>query len=300
MKTQKMEKELNSSLILFEVLGLQYFSLKSLNKENVNVRPSAFRFLYMLVMCSVVTSLMVCFILFTTPQMENKVTAKNAVTFAVQNMISVCIILVVCISFFQSFASTSLVKRIFLNSNEVAELCYNEFKIFIDINRIKKSVWKRLLAVLIFLLFVYGILISVHLKSPLDIFPMFVLILPMIFLMMISFKLTFYVRMINIKLKLLKNILEDIYTHLKLGQTMVVTCTTIKSIEPLENHSSKLIVARRIYNLIYENGILINASNGLTILILLMTLVVSLTASGYELFVMMVGGMPKNGIMCNY
>lgn len=296
-----MEKELNSSLLIFEILGLQYFSLKSLKKENVTARPSIFRFLYMLVLVTIISALMICFIMFRTIPMDQKVTAKNALTFAIQNMISVCIILVVCISFLQSFVSTPLVKRIFLNSKEIAELVYNDFRIFIDLNKMRKATWRRLSIMLVFLCTVHGSITSVHLHSMKDVLFMFVLILPILFLLMISFKFVFYVRMVNIELKLLKNILDEIYTQLKLNQTRIFVLPTALKIEepPSEDRLQKLIVARRIYNLIYENGLLINSSNGLTILILLMTLVVTLTASGYELFVIMVGGLSKDGIICN-
>lgn len=295
MKAQKFEKDLDTSLIIFEVLGLQYFSLKALKKENVNDRPSVFRFLYMLVLCAVVTTLMVLFIVYRAPVMEKKVTPKNALMFAIQNMISVCIILVVCVSFFQSFASTSLVKKIFLNSQEIAELCFNEFRIIIDHNQMKKATWRRFSIMLVFLGTVHGTITAVKMKSTQDILFMFILILPITFLLMISFKLIFYVRMLNIELKILKKILDKIDLQLKLHPMVM---TIIQPNEHIEDYSNNLTIARRIYNLIYENGMLINSSNGLTILILLMTLVVSLTASGYELFVIIVGGLPQEEIIC--
>lgn len=299
MKVRAMEEEFNSSLVLFELMGLQFFSLKLLTRENMNDRPSFLRFFHMVILLVFVSTLMVVFMASNSYAItEENVTAKNVLNFAISNSMNVGLILVVSTSIIQSFMSTRCVKKIFLNVKDIMKLYRQELDVIIDFRRIKKSTLKKVLLVILFFISTHGTVTLIKRNSN-NAFPLLLGAIPVFFLHVVVFKFTFYVGMINSQLFFLNKMLGNISTchqPIKFIDNVSFPVTQIKSIKLFDDPLKKLRTLRRIYNIIYENGTLINNSNGLTILVMFINIVISLTASGYQAFVIVIGGLSPDTV----
>lgn len=288
-----MEKELNNCLKIFELMGLQYFSLKSLTKENANGKISTLRSLGGFVLLIILLGFMAFYIYSNNAKSIKIITAKNVLMFVIQNSMNFGLLLVVLTTIIQSYCTTRSVKKIFLNTKQLTDTCCQEFQICVDFRRIKKATWKKISVISIFFVTVHGISTYYQAKNLLDALPMIIGAVPIFFLLIVAYKFVFYVNMINSQLSFLNAVIKKIISE---QPSNVVENISFRVVPVFPEKQSnpittlrKLRVARQIFNLIYENGNLTNNSNGLSILVLLIDLVISLMASGYEVFVIIIG-----------
>lgn len=297
-----MEDELNWSLFIFELMGLQYFSIKTLSYDSLKNRITLYRFIYMVFLLTFVLTFVVAFVMAENYMVIESLTVKNVLMFTIKNSMNVGLVLVVCSSLIQSYSSTNYVMQIYLNTREISQLCFEEFKVFIDFKQVKNSTWKRLSVTALVLSTLHGVVGVIHMKYLLKIYPMLVSLVPMIFFFMIVFKMVFYIDLINIHLEFLEKLIKEVpMDHpIKIIDNINLHLLSVRTVKPVKPPEDTLIkkfrVIRKTYNLIYENGILINDSIGLSVLMLIGSLVIALTASGYEGFVIIVGGLPMEKI----
>lgn len=306
MKVKKIEEELNRCLILFEYTGLQYFSLKSLTQSNVDSRPSILRTIYMLVLFVFVNAMAVSYILLDHSAVKGALTSKNVIMFVVKHSMNVAMVIILSVSFVQSYTSTRHIKKVYLNTKEIARLC-SEFKLDIDFKQIRNDAWKRVAVMISFIFLMHGSVMLAHRNSPNSTLQLLLGILPIFFLLMIVYKFVMYVDMVNSQLRLLERLFMDVFQYqpIKILENGInVQLKHVEPSKPFNEILNKLRVVWKIYNVIFDNGSLINDSLGLTVLTLLIGLVIALTVSGYEVFVTIVGGrpvqnLPGNSILLN-
>jgi hypothetical protein len=292
-----MEEELNNALIIFEAIGLQYFSLKQVTRKNLWMRPSNVRTFYMIILLCLITGVAVWFVQGEAVIETNEtITAKNILTYALQHSINVGFVLVIIVSLMQSYFTTPKVKKIYLNMKEIAEIAMDQFNIKKDFSLVRKSASKRVKVVIFSFLAIHFTTYFIRSASVTDIVPMLIGLLPIFYLVMIVYKFVFYVAMINGQMRFVLKLLEETFKtppiFVKTVESMKINVTNVQLVRKHENSMSKLLGVRRIFNLTYENGSLINESNGLTILIVLVDLVIGVTAAGYQIFVIFIGGLP--------
>lgn len=291
-----METELNSCLVIFELLGFQYFSLKNLEKIDFMNRPTVFRIMHLVILLILISILTICFLIMERETLTGTITAKNMLMFAIQNSMNFGFVLVVCTSLIQSFTSTHNIKKFFVNLKMSVEILREVFDVKTDFNSLKKTMWKRFFVMLALFVSLHG---SVGFSQyRMEILPIFIGILPIFFLIMIVCKYVFYVGMVNHQLECLDSAIETVITFppIKIIDNINFHLLPLKPVKQLDGPLKKINAVRKIYNLIYANGNLINDSVGLTILILLVTLITTLTATGYKLFVIIIGGLEMNEI----
>lgn len=114
--------------------------------------------------------------------------------------------------------------------------------------------------------------------------------------LMIVYKFVFYVEIVKHQLKLLQVLMKETFKYAPVGIIYKNNWRTIAVKPAVNNWLRKLQAVRKIYNMICVHGELINHSSGLTILIVLVDVIVLLTASGYQIFVIIVGGLPMDAI----
>lgn len=302
MKTAKIEEELNNCLILFELLGQQYFTLKSLTSRNLTSRPSIFRFIYLVIVFLFISILMVYYIYQDQAVINESLNAKNVLMYAVKNSMHFGMVLVVWTSLIQSFVSTRKIKKIFFNVMETVQLCATEFNVMIKPKLIRNAAWKRISVMIIFFAIVHGGMMILNVSSSKAVKKLTIGLLPIFFFLTIMNKYIFYVGMINHQLEFLRNLIGSIFKSespqtINIVENMNFHLKSVKPMTSADDLMKKFRAARKIYNIIYENGILINESNGLTILVMLISLVIALTVSGYEMFVIIIGGLPLDQAM---
>lgn len=293
MKIPQMEKELNNCLVIFELTGLQYFSLKTLTKENADEKISTLRKVGAFFLLVLLSGFMICFIYSGNSTTIKTVTAKNILMFVIRNSMNVGLLLIVLTSLTQSYSTTRSTKKIFFNIKEMTEICCREFNICVDFKRIKKAAWKKISVILLFFGTVHGMSTFFQAKDFTDALPMLLSAVPTLFLLVVAFKFVFYVDMINSQLTFLDGIIKNLICNQPSKFVDSISFRIIPVVPEKQLYSSdtmrKLRVTRKMFNLIYENGIMTNSSNGLSILVLLIDLVISFLASGYEVFVIVIG-----------
>lgn len=285
-----MEKELNPCLIIFELMGMQYFSLKHSNRNNFSNRPTNYRRAHMLIM-SLFLSLFVASFILTVDVIEiDKVTPKRILMFAIQSYLKFGLIFVVFIGAIQSYASTKNFKRFFMNLKEIANLSFREFNLDIDFKLLKKESLRRTAIVLICFFSSHSVVCYLTFVAEGKVFDYSEFTIAttlVVFIVMITYKFVFYVCMINYQLMFLNKILGKIF---KQEHVAVVNNINFQLLTNTETSTRKILQARIIFKKIYENSCLINKSIGLTFLILLINTVVALTSAGYEAFKIIVKG----------
>lgn len=224
-------------------------------------------------------------------------TAKNLLIYGILNSLNVGLILVMVTSIVQSYLSTQKTKKIFINLKMIGEISQRKFDVVINYKNIRNYACRRAAYMIGFFLTSHAIATSFHCDSFDQAYPLIIGSIPVFVLYMIVFKFAFHVQMINGELAFLEKLLRKVFEKpqpkvpkYSSNRFLTVKPVTYMMDEPLR----RLRAARQIYNIIYENGMLVNQSNGLTILILVIDLVVSLTASGYEIYVIMIGGLTKD------
>lgn len=218
-------------------------------------------------------------------------TAKNVLMFTIQNVINMSVFFVVAISLIESFTKTKLVKKIFLNTKEIATISEKEFNTSIDFMKIRKSAINKILLLLFFIVITHGFLLFFGKNVVITL----VAALPMFFLALVVVKFSFHVNfMVNSQLRLLLKLLENLLND---NATQNINILSIAPAVNSSNVSRKLLALKKIYNLVFENGALINGSNGLSMLLLLVLFVSSLTVSGYEIFIMLIDSTPKDQVV---
>lgn len=297
-----METEFSSSLLIFEVLGLQYFSLKLLSCKTLWTRPSIVRTVYMILLLIFMTGISVWFVTSEAVlETSSTVTAKNVLTFALQHSLNLGLILVVIVSMVQSYFTTPKVKKIYLNFKEITDIALDHFNIKKDFKQVRKGAIKRITVVVSSFVVLHLTSFFFRFGSVNDTIPMLVGAIPVFYLIMVGYKYVFYVAMVNHQMRCVLRLLEEAFKRpliiTKNIENIKFNLTNTQIVKKYENPMTKLLAVRRTFNLVYENGTLINESNGLTILIVLVDLVIAITASEYEIFVVVVGGLPPEKLI---
>lgn len=288
-----MEDALNNFLFVFELMGLQYFSLVN---DNLKDRPTALRTAFMFVIITLISTLLLCYFSFV-PLKEEIITSKTVLNFAIKHSMGVGLLLVVYTSIIQSYISTRSIKKVYLNTKEIVRIVYREFNVPVDFNLIKRAARKSILLMSLFLVTVHIVLAIKTVKSLLNAIDSVFSLFAVFFLLVIVYKFVFYVAMVNSQLLLMRDLLRGVFKNF-ITKPNFTTSSEIARLT--EDPLKQFRAARRIYNLIYENASLINSSNGLTILILLISIVITLTASGYEIFISIVGNIPETQISSKF
>jgi hypothetical protein len=203
-------EELSSVLVILEVFGLQNFSLKSLTVKN-STNTSGLRVLYALALLIVVPSIVIFNVAINESLIPPQVNSRSLLMFIVQQSMNLGLLLVVCVSLIQSIASTRKVKKIFLNTKEIALTCQEEFRIVIDAKRIKNSALRRLANALSVPLVFHGAVTYSHADSTAEVIFMACNLIPILFLVMVVYKFVFFVGMVNSKLIFMRTLIEEVF-----------------------------------------------------------------------------------------
>lgn len=299
-----MEKELNGSLVILECMGLQFFSLKTLEPGSYQKRPSNIRVAFLLLLLLLISGMMYYFTLSARSGNEN-ITAKNLIIFAIQRCLEVGYVTVIFIGMVQSLATTINVKKFFINTKLIGKLISQDFSHIFSFEKVRDFSMKRFIVMMIFFATVHGTasIFQYRANGLEGLIEMFIGAAPVFFLMMIVYKFVFYIDLINRQLEALKELFRELFlddsslTMINCNQKAAIN--VLHAIHVRDNSVRKLYTMRKIYNLIHENGELASSSNGLTIMVLIVVVVISLTSGGYNIFVTIVGDFPKDQIIGN-
>lgn len=291
------ETKLSTNLKIFEVFGLQYFSLNELTSDTLNVPSSTRRVIYVIFFISVLLSLAVVastFVPKSVVEEHRETVNQNIVTTAIVQTLAFGRIFSVLFTVAYSYLKTSEFKRFFLNSREVRELMRDEFHVVADLKVIEIFFLKGLMTMTISFFTSYGVFMIF--QASMIPFIVFVVMPTHFFLFMTFFRFILSVEMINIQLEGLNDALMKQICFDEVEFNFHAKMFALKSVKPDYELMRKLEMTRKIYNLIQENGFMINQANGFPMLMYIWLLVISVLAKGYEIFVISVGSAPNENL----
>lgn len=285
-------EELHNFLIVFEILGLQYFSLKSLLKVDPekSKRPSWFRLFYM-----IFTIIVSCIVLkfygnFSGSGLLKSLQQNSGIASTVQGIMVMAFMVVNNISIIHAYRTTNENKQIFIISSKIKKLCMEAFGKSVDVKALKKKLFRRTRSMAMY----FSLFHLLMLVCDQDSLPVSVLVtaLKNFILITLSFRLIFYTSLVNEHLNFLEEmvqelfpsppikIIDNIHLHLTFGKTATIKDTPLK----------KIMVARKMYCNLIEITNLVNETVGLSIFLLFISLVITMTSGGYRFFVASMGG----------
>lgn len=289
-----MEKELCDFLIVFEVVGLQYFSLRSLRDDEHGKRPSRYRLAHLVFMTIFVNSQIIGLIL-TDGFWSGDLNVKGVLNFMIDHSMNVGYVMATFISLFQSYWSTENIKKVFFNNNKMVQIYRQEFDITTNLKKVRDNAVKKSVYLISFFAAIQAANIFANLKLNSSFLHMAFGMIPGIFLTLSVLKVLFYVSLVNHQLEFLKKTAERIIKREEVKTVEFVNRHVI-NVMPKPNmlkrdSMKKLQAAWKVYSMINENSEIINASLGWTVLTFLISLTIGLTVSSYKVFVILVGGL---------
>lgn len=281
---------------IFQVLGHQFFPVKSLRSRNQNNRPSYRYVLYFVILLLTITGLMLYVAINSSlNDLQKKLNAKNIMNYIVQHLIYFGCVVVISVGFIQSFLTAQLTKKFYLNSFKISGACLNEFDHCVDYREIRNRMFKYLIFLVVYLTSadVFLCLYHVFLNEPANVLGSFLITLPMVFLNITVMKFVFLVEIVNYQLKTVHQLITRTFKPHSSFACYLKPSKVNKSL----GLSQKVISINRIYNVIYENAQIINRSLGITLLTLTTLNVVMILSTGYRIFLALVGqfGVEKVG-----
>lgn len=290
------------SSFLFELMGLQYFKIKNLNRDNYQKGPTKLGIIRMIIVLSVLMSTGLSYIFVFSPMLSTSLlggmkkedfSMKNILNVIINHVLSVIFVTVIFVGIVQSFFTTKGYKKFIMNLKDIMEAVGLNFNVAMKMKELNKTVTRRrAIACFVFT--------SIHavsgyfyiLESYQEFFVRTVVgFLPTLFLVVVTMKIIFAIQLTSHFLGILRNILQEMRDPQKNRQI-----TDGENVNGKIITVNKALLCRQIYNKLFENSEFINHKMGLTILCAILAFVFCITVSGYELFLLMTREVSNGGL----
>lgn len=269
------------SSFMFEIMGLQYFRVHKVNSENYQTGPSKASTIRMILILSILLALVIAYVFFFAPNMnmttseETNLSLKNVVNRMINYAMNSFFVMVILVGIVQSFLTTRSYKKFILNLKDVIEMVPKDLDVKQDFQNFSNQVTRRrcFSAIGFVSLHIVAGCIYYFSEDHSEFYVRTILVfIPTLFLVVVTLKIIFIVHLTTQFLELLKKILRSL-RNLEENDLEKISIDSI-------------LTCRKIYNKIYENSEFINQKFGLTILCSILTFVIAITVSGYELFLL--------------
>lgn len=282
-------EELNNCLIVFEILGLQYFSLKTLFKEDAK-RPSWLRFFYMIFALIASITIIRNYGDFSGAGLLKSVQEKTMIALSVQNIMVMAFMVVISVSIIHAYKTTNEYKQIFIISSKIIRISSEAFGKSLDVKTLKKKLFKRIRSMVIFFIVFHSLMFVFDpLSSPVAVV---FSALKNLILLMLSFRLVVCTSLVNEHLNFLEVMVDKMFPSppIKIIDNINLHLTYVKSATLKDKPLKKIMAAREVYSHTLEISNLVNNTVGLSIFLLFVSLVIAMTSGGHRLFVASMGG----------
>lgn len=277
---------LNNSTKVFQVFGLQCFSLNSLNEKNGKKYPSLTHLLHLVFMFIMLTlSFGSLFFIAKSMKTQLDTTAENNLITVTRSFTRNLLIIAYTVSLALSFLKCGSMKRFFQNTKTISEICARELNHKVNYKNLNRNLWM----VLIFSLapvFFAVLFVILHDLSTNDLNDLYKLItfFPILFNLLLYVRFYFYVRILNFQLELLETLISSKFSSGAITKGFIEVST-------LKNLGRKNFREVRAFNylLVKDMTKQVNSSMSWIVLILILLFVLSLIRFGYQAFMYIFG-----------
>lgn len=268
---------------LFQLCGLQFFSLKSLERKVKRKYPSPFYSIYMLIILAWAT----IFVFFSfEDNMASSYASENYLSVVIKFLNYMNYIASIYICVVLSFFKNSDLKKFFQHSMKIKDLCLNEFDFEMDFRKVwrKLVVWSLVYAAY-FLTLLYRVL-----SSPSGNTFVSSIVLPIswvliaVYVQMIAFRFNFYVQVLNFHLKTINKLLRENF----LSNSSDYAAKNLKTIKILKVslndylNKNKITTLQKMYLLIKEMAECVNSTMGFAVMLRLFMVITNMIRFGYD------------------
>lgn len=282
MKRSSLVDELSGVLLVFEIFGLQFFSLKSVFLKKSGRKWLILRMVHISVFCALGFGFAYSVIRGSFD--IEKITRKNVLTIFYLHLVNNGYVLAILTSLVQSIYFIKETKEFFKNSQEISEICFRNFNISMDFKQFRSSSFRKIWVTLIFVFLMFVVHIKAMKIPSEEMNSMVIALFLCIFNSMIACKYSFYVSFVNFQLSYLEKLLSVTFESKPWKNIVEISLIEVVK-KPVKECLRKLNKIWQVYNKIYENGSIVNKSNGLTMLVALIVYVMIITYEGYEMCV---------------
>lgn len=274
---------LDGCMKIFQVLGLQCFSLKHLRDKRV-AKLIYYR-IYIICIALVLTATFWGYLEFTkSQQVQFEALAENSmivVTKILQSAIQwaagySCLIL--------SFLRGHKMLEFFSNSEKISMLCHREFNYNICYGDMKKHLRRMITGLTLIFLSYLSLQLALNYQKPnVELLVDYVLLkLPFIFIRIVYVRFYFYVYIVNAHLKVLQTLIAQIVSNASISERSNVIQVRLQI-----NTRKKFLTCGKIYILIEEMASCINDQFGVPMVLLILLPIFVFIRLGYHLFMIL-------------
>lgn len=295
MKSSNIADELNGCLVIYEITGLQYFSLKNIFKDKSRKRTFCRKIVFCFYLVTYLTFLFIA--LPSAPFVNSSMTSQNVILVLFRIIRSLSKLVGYLTFLIQSYVSTENVKKFFLNTQLIAEWSHQNFHIEIIFSKFRRDAWYRFFAVNLYWALPYCGIIYVNSRSLGETVYMAVFAIFYVGISLaIATKNIFFILLLNFQLRHLEKLLQSVFQpeyDLIVGKVYDLTIEDNKS---EDGDMKQLLIVWKIFNKISENADLINKSMDASVIFVLINAVMALLTSGYELVTSFVSSRTENAL----
>lgn len=278
MKQSTLAEELDGTLKIFEIFGLQFFSLKSVFAKASGQQWTIFRIIYFIFLCTT-CFVFGCLILITSFLTE-KVTTKNVLTVFYLQLLNYYFLTALVSSLIQSAISTKHIQRVFISSQEISNISEKDFNVAMKFGELRKSTLKKICVMVVIAIVATCATIYAQFDNAQE-FELLNTSLLTTLLSMIVCKFSFFVNLVNLQVRHIEELFVLIF-QAKPSQTYGKVYRNDVMEKPGKQELRKLTTVWKIYIKVSKNASIINRSMGLTILLVVVIAIMVVTYAVYD------------------
>lgn len=291
-------KYLNDCSTIFQFLGHFFFAVKNLSLRNRDYWPSLGHTFYLIFLMIFLSSSVLAFsIVEKSEDYVKDLSSKTMLNLLLADVSLFGLLLELGVGLIQSYCATPLIKKFCLNSLKITEKCEKGFQYVINFKANRDRLVKHTIILVTFFGGTNIIKYSIskwHLNESNTELRYLAITCPMIVLMTLVMKFTFFVNLINTQLETLNKII--LKTFPKVSSTSIVKGALVMPVKDVfySDTTSRLQTITEIYFLIVENSELVNQSMGITLITLTSVHAVIMIAGTYRILMSALGRNSEN------
>jgi hypothetical protein len=288
----QLDEKSKKLLQIFQLLGLQYFSIKKLIESKASKTPSNRQTVCGFLIILLLVSLLAIQTLFAS-EITQTVNARNVLNITINHLMRIGLYIIAITSVFKSLTLSCEEQKFFLAIEKINEIVRQDLETATQ-NQKTKFIYGALITVPLTMAFFSALLTSgLGISENFNIYMIILaFLLPTLLFSLLSIeKFLLYVNVINNLLEDLNLILKMMVNDNKLKTSMKST-HLVRLVEPKVSNRDilrEVLAVRKVYNLIYVNGQIVEDVQGVIVLFHVILAYVIFISKGYQLFTIYIG-----------
>lgn len=290
-----MENSLEGSTTVFQIMGLQFFSLNAEIFQNRQKDEISKKHKLLIALTVVMLTMQLYGIYYAINLEKMKQQSENVLTgLNVQFSVYILMIVVICVAIAHSFASTRKTKKIFSNLDQILKIFVNDIGENIDYRGLSRRFkWTLIKITLCFITSTVIVLGFIYNYNQSSIFLWALLaIYPYFFIALVHCHFMFYILLIKENLQCMYKVLEKLYKHQQTSMLIMDFRAALSAKLPRKTSDElfdKMIKLKKIYWILFETTSLINELNGPPFMNQLIVLILGNISAGYKVYLSLMG-----------